>query len=245
MRRLLYNLLSFLLPHRCIICRDSLAEEQGLCPTCYTNVKFNNGPQCTICAEPFEIKGDTCQHCTASPPLFHQNKSVFVYEPHIARAILAFKNSGHTEYANTFAKLMAPLAKEIITPDTVIIPVPLHFWRQFSRGYNQSLLLAHKLALRLSIKQQLALHILKRQVNTPTQQSLTSAERQQNVADAFTIRHAHAHIVKDKHILLIDDVCTSGATLNACASPLLAAGAESVSCLTVAKVGLNPNILYN
>jgi len=152
------------------------------------------------------------------------------YEGSLRTLIHLFKYSGMKPLAGPLGRLLdRALPPEI--PFDAVVPVPLYWRKKWSRGFNQSELLARHVARRRGIP---VLHALRRKRNTATQAGLANAGRRRNVAGAFTERAAGA--IRGKRILLIDDVMTTGATANACATVLKRCGAKSVSLLTLARV---------
>ena len=142
-----------------------------------------------------------------------------LYDDASKRLILSFKHGDRTHLAKTLAGWMHRAATELWEQTDFIVPVPLHRWRLYKRRYNQAALLTQTLGK-----------------STQTQGHMNRKERQANVKGAFKINPRCAEQIKDKNILLIDDVLTTGATLNECCETLLDAGAKSVSALTLARV---------
>jgi len=158
-------------------------------------------------------------------------RSVFRFEGAVRQAILQFKYKNVKAMATPLAQLMGKYLRAHPLPADALVPVPLHPRRLRERGYNQSSLLAGELSKLTALP--VAEKSLVRLKNTPPQtRTKSAAERQRNIARAFACRDRR---LRGKHILLIDDVCTSGATLNACAVALKTAGAASVWGLTVAR----------
>jgi ComF family protein len=154
--------------------------------------------------------------------------------------ILRFKHADDIHSADLFAGWLARLMEDLDKPSTsnhdpdLILPVPLHLFRHIKRGYNQSSLLAHHLSGQTGIKTSDT--ILRRVKPTPSQGGLSPVERANNVNDAFAIADGKASELKDRHIILVDDVRTTGATLESCAGVLKQAGASEITGLTIARV---------
>lgn len=193
-------------------------------------MKKYSGPSCSVCGLPLVSDyADRCRSCLADPPAFCRTSSFGIYDATLASAIHHYKFLG-------LRRLAGPLAHLLMFYDTAgidaIIPVPLAHDGLKDRGFNQSLLLAYNLAKKKRLP--LIMDILRKVENTAPQVGLSAKERTANVRKAFVCIGR----VPDMNILLIDDVMTTGATVNACAERLLAAGARSVSVLTLARAGI-------
>jgi len=229
----LTKLLDILLPPACSICGASVTENATLCPNCFAQLNFITKPQCRICGRPFEfdIKGDcVCAKCLAEPPLFAKARAAVCYDDTSKKIILPFKHADRLDLLPLMVKLMHTAAEELMSESDLIIPVPLHRWRLLKRKYNQSALLAQRLA-----KQYHKIYMptgLKRIRATNSQGHLAPKERKTNVRKAFKVTKPSA--IKGNRILLIDDVLTTGATANECTRVLLKAGAKQVCLLTFA-----------
>jgi len=203
-------------------------------------------PKCPLCDE-LQPKRDICENCFASlhfleadftaPHLdriwFNRARSCFAYEGKILDAIHGLKYTKRFDLVRTFTDYMVTEAANMGTYD-IIIPVPLHWWRLIRRGYNQSALLARSIGKKLDIKTNL--HILKKKRNIPPQVGLHRDDRLKNIKDAFEINQKRATQLKGANVLLIDDVLTTGATVNECAKTLIKkAHCDSVDILTIAR----------
>jgi len=180
--------------------------------------------------------GQKCQHCPTGEIFFTAARAVAPYEG-VARIIIErLKYNYREEYAPWLAERMLDVARnafECVAFDAVV-PVPLHRTRLRERGFNQSELLARPIAKALQVS--LASSVLKRVRNTPSQTRLNKRERAENILDAFVVPNSHA--VHGKVLLLIDDVYTTGATLNECARVLQTAGAREIFCLSFCRATL-------
>ena len=189
---------------------------------------------CFSCGLPFdfEVGSDTrCASCIAKPPAFDSARSVLRYDDASRAAILALKRSDRLDLVPAFARWLERAGRDL-TPETdLIVPVPLHRRRLWSRRYNQSGLLASELGK--LIGKPVAMQTLQRTRATPSQGDMPSAKaRRRNVRGAFRA----APELRDKTVLLIDDVLTTGATVDACSRALKRAGAARVFVLTLARV---------
>ena len=233
MKHMLKKLLDLILPPLCPLCKKPVVNEHSLCADCFKKLEFIGEPCCHICGRPFsfDVLGDrTCAQCLATPPLFTQAKSVAIYDDISKKLILAFKHGASLDLLPLLSKLMLLRGQSLVEQADLIIPVPLHRFRLLKRKYNQSALLAKHIAKHS--QKTCAPDGLKRIRSTPTQGKLSPTERKKNVANAFRINPRLA--VKDKTVLLIDDVLTTGATANECSRILIEAGAKQVLLLTFA-----------
>jgi ComF family protein len=237
-RRMGRAALDLLFPPLCIICRETVREPGSLCPDCWQTISFLDGPCCVSCGLPFELDPgpDTrCATCLARPPAFDHARSVMRYDEHSRDPILALKHADRHDVAPAFARWMARTGADLVAAADVIVPVPLHRRRLWSRRYNQAALLARALAKATGKSfDPLSLIRIRR---TPSQGEMPSAKaRRRNVRSAFKVVPALAAAVRDSNILLIDDVLTTGATVDACARALKRSGAKTVNVLTIARV---------
>jgi ComF family protein len=221
------NVLNFLFPPRCVSCGKGGAF---LCRKCRNKLSYLQPPLCTRCSKPIRT-GTICQKCQAQNLDIDGICSIFKYGGAIRQAVIQFKYENTKVLADPLSYFMVEYLKKHRLSFDVIIPVPIHKLRLRERGYNQSSLLAQRLSRMTRIP--VAEGVLIRTKHTPSQAKSDSVEqRRKNIRNAFKCVN---HNMSGKRILLIDDVCTSGSTLNACAASLKSAGAASVWGLTVAK----------
>lgn len=249
------KLLEFLLPSRCVACRDVIHEmsSSGLCGACWQTVTFLGDAVCSVCGLPFEIVPETpqiCGQCAQKLPSFSKARAAVLYDTNSKDLILSFKHGDATHLAPTFAYWMFQAAKRVpsqslsqsqlgshsdfLKKTDLIIPVPLHRLRLMKRGYNQASLLANALSNLSGIP---TCHdLLIRTHNTKTQGHLSNHDRFENVKNKFTVLTKNKSKIKKKVITIVDDVFTSGATVTACADALKKAGAQEICVLTLARV---------
>lgn len=236
MRKLGAAALDMLLPPQCLSCRAIVAEPGTLCGACFAKIRFLSAPCCAVCGMPFAFDPGgadaLCASCIRDRPAYDRARAVFRYDDASRGLILAFKHGDRIDAAPAYARWLLRAGGELVAAADCIAPVPLHWTRLFRRRYNQSALLANALA-RLAGRPAVP-DLLRRRRRTPSQGGLGRAERIRNVRGAFAAR-ARAEVA-DKRILLVDDVLTTGATVEACASVLLKAGASAVDVLTLARV---------
>ncbi len=240
-RRLGRGLLDLVLPHRCLGCGGLVADPGTLCAACWQGLAFIGAPLCACCGLPFahDEGGDArCAACLAAPPAFDRARAVLRYDAASKGLILAFKHADRTDAAPAFARWMARAGQELLADCDLIAAVPLHWRRLFRRRYNQAALLA--LALGRLGDRPAAPDLLRRRRDTPPQGHLSRAARQRNVAGAFALAPAWRDRLAGRRVLLVDDVMTTGATLDAAAQVLTRAGAAGVDVLTLARVVMAP-----
>ena len=227
--------LDALLPPQCMACNGVVATPGALCATCFSRFTFITAPHCDRCGVPLDapvIEDVVCGACLKDPPAFRRTRAVFVYTAETKGLVLRFKHGDRTDAAVHLARWMQRSGAALLSDCDVITPVPLHRWRLFMRTYNQAALLANALG-RLAGKP-VAPDALVRTKRTPSQGGLDRKERRRNVAKAFRVQRPDS--IAGKRVLLIDDVLTTGATANACATSLHHAGAAAVDLLVVARV---------
>lgn len=197
------------------------------CSACDTGLPYLDVPRCPICALPTPA-GEICGHCLKQPPLFTRTIAVFSYRFPADRLIQAMKYREQMALAQIFSEKLMQRIDKARLPDYVI-PMPLHPAKLRMRGFNQALLLAKPLAGALHIP--LLTNSCRRLRDTPSQTSLPLKERSRNVRGAFGCDMA----LSGKHIALVDDVLTSGASMNALADAVRKRGAAEVSAWVIAR----------
>ena len=231
--------LRFVLPVECLTCGNALSTDPVpfFCRSCWHTIRRLQQPTCASCDQPFVSSASTtyspnhqCQHCQERPPSFERAWTLFPYLSPLREAICALKYQRKYTLARPLARLMIGALPSGIEVDT-IIPVPLHQTRLRSREFNQSLLLADQLSRHLA-KPVSATQLVRASATAP-QTTLTRQERLQNLRNAFAVRRPQD--LTEKRILLVDDVFTTGTTLNECAKALRNAGAGPVFALTLAR----------
>lgn len=226
--------LAFALPPRCPGCGEVTPEDHRFCPACWMQLDFLVGPACATCGDPFEIDAGPdirCGACLKDAPVLDGVQAAVAYGD-IARTIaVRLKHGRRPGLAETIARQLERLAPP---DDTIVAPVPLHRWRIWSRGFNQSALIARALARRRGLR--VTLDLVERRRHTPMLRGLGRSARAKAVRGAFVIPAVHRPALAGASVLLIDDVFTTGATANACARALKQAGAAEVRLLCWARV---------
>ena len=244
LKKIFLVLQKILFPNQCLHCSKNI--DGVFCQECWQKLQFISKPCCSICCHPFEFGNADdhliCAKCLTKPYHFKQLITLFCYNDIIAKIISAFKYQDQLFLAKKLALLLKPHLAYVANSCHLITVVPLHHKKLRSRKFNQSILLAKYLL----DKQQFAKFIpdlLIRNHHTKSQISLNKKQRQQNLKKAFTIHPKKQNLVKNKKILIIDDVFTTGATINNCALVLKKNGAEEVFIATIAKTVNNAKYL--
>jgi len=234
-RRLASAALDLVLPPRCPGCAAIVDADGVFCAACWPTLDFITPPYCAACGDPFELPqpdGALCGACLASPPPYVA-RAPFAYAGAARGAVLALKHGDRQHLAPMMAGHMRRAAGALADGAT-LVPVPLHRWRLWSRGYNQAADLARALAGLTGGT--LVVDALVRRKATRPSQGLNPAERRDNLRGAFAAPPGRRDAIAGRRILLVDDVLTTGATVTACAKVLLRAGAASVGVVTFARV---------
>lgn len=235
MRSLSLKTLDTLLPPLCLTCRAEVAAWGALCPSCFGALHFIEEPFCEKLCLPFdyEEEGETLsQTAKDSPPNFTAARAVLRFSPMARKLVHGVKYHDRLELIAMLSQWMMRAGGEMIAKAEMIVPVPLHWTRLFTRQFNQAAEFARYIAKAKG--KTYAPKALKRVKRTPTQTGLSRIERQRNMQSAFALSKKAA--IRGKVILLIDDVLTTGATLEACTQVLLEGGAKAVYVLTLARV---------
>jgi ComF family protein len=221
-----------LLPRTCFCCGTDMARKDAnpLCPVCMKDLKPLSGLVCRRCGLPLPDGGAFCYNCRGSKRFKCSRIRSSLNFTRASRSLVhSFKYDGYIYLASFFAPLMNKTFQsnpEFFEAD-ILVPVPIHKSRLKKRGFNQAELLARGLSCFCGVP---AAEVLERKKNTDSQTSLGKKERAENIKEAFACRDKAA--VKNKAVILIDDVCTTSATLEECARVLRAAGAREVLAIT-------------
>jgi ComF family protein len=219
----------------CASCAASLDRPTNgaVCPRCWNGIVPLTPPFCHQCGDPLpswraiSVAADRCARCRRRPSAVSSARAIGAYDGPLRAILHALKYGKRQSLARPLARLMAASAGEILIGVDLVVPVPLHWRRRRTRGFNQARDLARHLGLRWR-------EVLRRTRATPSQTDLPAARRHANVRDAFAMRRRQD--VRGLTVLIVDDVSTTGATLDACARVLREAGARDVRALTAARV---------
>lgn len=236
-RRLIRRALDAVLPPRCLGCGTAMAGADGLCPACFGDITFLADPACAACGFPFEIDTGApalCAACQAHRPAFDTARAVFAYSARSRDLVLDFKHRDRLEGTPGFARWLARAGHDVLARADAIVPVPLQRWRLLKRRYNQAAELARALARETGIPA--AVDLLRRTRPTESQGRKSRLARRRNVRGAFAVAPQWAPRLPGARLVLVDDVFTTGATVEECARVLKRAGAAHVAVLTLARV---------
>ena len=246
-RALAAGLLDAILPPLCLICDRPLAATGLLCAACWEDIDFVAPPHCRVCGYPFEFdlgEETLCGACAGSLPPYDRCRAVMRYGETARRLLLGFKHADRTEGAASLGQWMARAGHELRSGTDIIVPVPLHWRRLLRRRFNQAALLAWALAeawrdppfMGDENPPTCCPDLLLRVRATPSQGHLSLAQRRQNVAGALKLNPKRRQLLQGRRVLLVDDVMTTGATVEACSRVLKRSGAVEVQVLVLARV---------
>ena len=230
--RLVLPLLDFALPPRCGGCGTIVDQVDSFCAGCWKQLEFLGPGGCLRCGLPLEAtEAETCAACLARPPRLDRIRAAVAYGD-ISRGIaIRLKYGRKVALARTMSRYMQPLVGEL-PGDSVLVPVPLHRWRLWGRGFNQSAIVAKELSRRTGLP--VSVDALRRTRATPPFKGLGMRQRRRTVAGAFRARRPSE--LQGRTVVLIDDVLTTGSTAEACARALRKAGASRVDLVSWARV---------
>jgi ComF family protein len=229
-------LVDLVYPPRCPSCGEGIAAQEGLCIPCWGELVFPGEPACTLCQRPFgsdQPAGSICAPCLASPPKHDGIAAGTLYNDASRKLVLAFKHGRRIALAPMLARIAATRLPDL-DGEWLVVPVPLHRWRLWKRGFNQSALLAREIA-RLR-DQPLLVDALLRIKRTPSLGGLGRTSRARVLSGAISVNPRHRARLRGARVLLVDDVITSGATTGTCVSALKRAGADRVVIACFARV---------
>ena len=236
-RAVLRHALDAALPPLCPSCRDPLGDGVGLCAACWSKLSFIEPPYCARLGIPFTYDpgpGLLSMEAIAAPPAYDRARAAVRYDDTARALVLSFKYGDRLDLAPMMGQWMARAGRELLKDSDALIPVPLHWSRLWSRRFNQSAALAGSISNAVGVP---VLHdTLKRVRATPQQVGLSKTERADNVQGAFKVPPGQKAEVAGRRLVLVDDVLTSGATVDTCARALLRAGAKHVDVLVFARV---------
>lgn len=228
------KLVALALPPRCPGCGEVVDDDHRFCAACWRGLTLIAPPWCAACNRPFEFdRGPAalCGACLARPPIHDGARAAVAYGPAARTLVLRLKYGGRTAHAATAARFMA---RHVPGDADLLVPVPLHRWRIWGRGFNQAALIARELSGSSGVP--MALDLLRRVKATPVLRGMGPRGRAQAVAGAFALGERAKERVRERSVVLVDDVYTSGATTDACVRVLKRAGAARVTILCWARV---------
>lgn len=228
------------MPARCIITGDVVESSDMVSPEGWAQLDFIQSPLCEICGVPFGVEqeedahdGLICADCLDDVPTFRRARSVLRYDDQSRLLILSYKHGDKTYMAKPFAQWIVTAGQDVLSDADILIPVPLYWTRLLKRRYNQAGILAQAISKKTKIP--VSVFALKRIRSTKSQGHMNIKGRKKNVKGAFSVVDKYVDNIVGKRVVLIDDVYTTGVTVNECAKVLLGAGACSVDVLCVAR----------
>ncbi len=231
------GVLDMVAPCQCLLCAAPVSEPASLCVSCWAGLRHLDEPVCDMLGTPFAYDqgpGVLSPAALANPPAWDRSRAAVAFDEASRRIVHALKYNDRQDAGLLMARMMARAGRQLLAEADLILPVPLHRWRLWRRRFNQSAYLAARLAALSGKTWEHALLVKARQ--TSSQVGLDLAARRKNVKGAFAVRPGGEGLIAGRHMLLIDDVRTTGATAEACAQLLKARGARTVSLLTFALV---------
>lgn len=232
------TVVSLVYPARCLNCGGLVESDFGLCSGCWSDTHFISGTACNSCGSPLPGDDDgqqlQCDACLREPRPWTQGCAAITYTGQGRRMVLALKHGDRTDLARPVAGWMLRAAQTLLTPDCLVVPVPLHWTRLLRRRYNQSALLAQALAERAGLAW--CSDALLRTAKTPMLEGKTKLQRTEILGKAIAANPRALEKIQNRRIVLVDDVMTSGATLSACTQTCMDNGAKEVSIAVLARV---------
>lgn len=236
-RAFVTRLLDLALPPICLSCGIHVDRHRMLCPKCWAGVDFITPPLCDRLGVPLPFdSGERAVSAAAlaAPPDYGRARAVAAFDGVMRDLVHGLKYRDRPEGCRLFAQWMAVAGAELLEEADVLVPVPLHWSKLWARRFNQSALIAREISKATDVPA--LLNVLRRVKRTPSQVGLSPGQRRRNVRGAFIVPDHLAGTFAGRHVLLIDDVITTGATADACARSLRAAGARAVDVLALARV---------
>ena len=237
MKSLLYSLSDFFFPPQCLLCNTSFTPENSryFCNKCYDDFSFIKSPVCKKCGLPFQTRegeDHLCGQCITGKHFFDKARSVSTYDKTLRKALHGFKYNKKSLLSKPLSQILAAYGENLLNQKEydAIVPVPLHSKRLRQRGYNQALILAKRVGKAWGIK--VDIKSLERVKWTIPQTVLSKNERRKRIRGSFSCSPER---VRDKNLLIIDDIYTSGSTVSECARILKKNGALKVDVLTFAR----------
>lgn len=235
--RLWRGAVDFIAPPRCLVCRVPLGDGASLCPACWSGLRFIDSPVCDVMGTPFAYDqggGAVSAAALANPPPWRRARAAVAFDDASRPLVHGLKYHDMPEAGLLMSRMMARAGRGLLAETDLLVPVPLHRWKQWRRRFNQASFLALRLAA--TAGKPCRSDVLVRVKATRSQVGLDTEARRRNVKGAFRVAASRLAEISGKRIVLVDDVMTTGATAGACAAALRAAGAAEVDVLSFALV---------
>ena len=233
--------LRMIYPPRCLHCGKVVDSDFGLCGLCWAQMPFVSGVTCNLCGSALMGSPTTaaaiCDACILIPRPWQNGRAALIYQGTARKLVLGLKHSDRTDIAGPAGRWLAQACRDILTPETVVTPIPLHWFRQLRRKYNQACLLAHALAKHTNLTYMP--YALRRSAPTRALEKAGFDERYKRLSAAIEINQRKKRALMGKNVLIVDDVMTSGATLHAATQACLKAGALNVNVAVLARAEKN------
>ncbi len=229
-------------PSRCLSCGETVENDFGLCGSCWRDTAFIGGATCDACGVP--LPGDEvdetahCDACLYTPRPWRHGRAALLYQDTGRKLVLSLKHGDRQEIARPAGLWMSQVAAEVLSQNTLIAPVPLHWQRMIKRRYNQSALLAKVISK--EVDRPWCLDLLQRFRRTRSLDGMGQEERYKTLENTIRVHPRRRHRLIGRPVLLVDDVLTSGATLTACTRACLEAGSGPVSVVVLARAAKDP-----
>lgn len=229
------NILDYIYPPRCLLCSGLILNNNGFCIDCWNKLNFITEPYCQVCC--FEFSTDygktnnKCAKCLNDPPNYDYARSLLRFDENSKKIIHALKYYDRSFVSQIISKMLVNYYRPLITKADLIVPVPMHKLKRLSRLYNHAQILSSAVAS--LVEKKITPDILLKTKYTKSQTGLARKYRLDNLSDSITV--ADKQRVRGKKILLVDDVMTTGSTVNLCAKQLKKAGAKEVVVLCIAR----------
>lgn len=236
MKKYFNQFLNIIFPARCIACGEIAVDVGRICGDCWQKIEFVSQQSCERCGVPFEYdvgEGVVCLSCEMNKTSYSRAAFLFKYGDISKNLIHKLKYYDHTYLARYLSSAALRVIKHNFQNCDVVVPVPLHRRRLMRRLYNQSALISKELAKLMEID--FVSNALLKVRHTIPQTFLTKAQREDNVRNSFIVNLSKSHLVLNKNVLLVDDVMTTGSTINECSKILKRAGCKEVFVFTLAR----------
>lgn len=233
-RQIYTYIINFILPPRCLSCAEMTISDRDFCANCWKNLNFITKPYCIICGYKFNIsilEEMKCGKCLQTKPAYTLARSLIKFDEYSKKIIHAFKYKDKTILAKTFTRLLYNHYHQEFCYADLIVPVPMNRFKRLFRMYNPAFILALEISKIMNIT--MVPDMLIKTKWTKAQTYLSKNEREKNLSGSLIFNKKYQ--ITDKKILLVDDVFTTGTTINKCSKILKAAGAQEIYVMTIAR----------